>query len=187
MMISGSMTIVFGFSALESLAYNIIPLLLFCLACYYADSKVQLAFAKLLTLFYSMIMLAVYVGLIIQIAGEGETSLTCYFPSKLTNQSSHQTPKLSLSYNFFFKKYFSTLEEVLASTLIFQDGCHPQHSPPCHSSSPCSWLASSTLKSSTACSTCWSTLSPSPACTSSSSSTLSSTSGTPAGEPEKSR
>ena len=88
MMISGSMTIVFGFSALESLAYNIIPLLLFCLACYYADSKVQLAFAKLLTLFYSMIMLAVYVGLIIQIAGEGEISVTCYFPSKLTNQSS---------------------------------------------------------------------------------------------------
>ena len=30
MMISGSMTIVFGFSAIESLIYNLIPLGLFC-------------------------------------------------------------------------------------------------------------------------------------------------------------
>ena len=71
MMISGSMTIVFGFTAIESLAYNFIPLFLFCVACYYTDSKVQLALAKLLTLVYSMVMLAVYVGLIIQISAEG--------------------------------------------------------------------------------------------------------------------
>ena len=72
MMISGSMTIVFGFSAIESLIYNLIPLLLFCISCYYLDSKFQLAFAKLLTLVYSMLMLAVYVGLIMQIAAEGK-------------------------------------------------------------------------------------------------------------------
>lgn len=75
MMISGSMTIVFGFTALESLAYNLIPLLMFCLACYYTDSKVQLALAKVLTLVYSMVMLAVYVGLIIQIANEGKNQI----------------------------------------------------------------------------------------------------------------
>ena len=41
---------------------NGVPLGIFCVACYYADGKVQLALAKLLTLVYTVIMLIVYVG-----------------------------------------------------------------------------------------------------------------------------
>ena len=57
--------------SLVALGLNLVPILLFMLACYYTDSKFQLAFAKLLTLLYMMIMLAVYVGLLIQIFDEG--------------------------------------------------------------------------------------------------------------------
>ena len=67
MIISGSMTIVFGMGDLEALIYNFIPIFLFCLACYYTEPKFQLAFAKILTLGYTMIMLAVYVGLMVQV------------------------------------------------------------------------------------------------------------------------
>ena len=71
MMIAGACETVFGLSGLLALGLNLVPILLFMLACYYTDSKFQLAFAKLLTLLYMMLMLAVYVGLLIQIFDEG--------------------------------------------------------------------------------------------------------------------
>ena len=74
MMIAGACETVFGLSGLLALGLNLVPILLFMLACYYTDSKFQLAFAKLLTLLYMMIMLAVYVGLLIQIFDEGRSS-----------------------------------------------------------------------------------------------------------------
>ena len=75
MMIAGACETVFGLSGLLALGLNLVPILLFMLACYYTDSKFQLAFAKLLTLLYMMIMLAVYVGLLIQIFDEGRSPL----------------------------------------------------------------------------------------------------------------
>ena len=77
MMIAGACETVFGLSGLLALGLNLVPILLFMLACYYTDSKFQLAFAKLLTLLYMMIMLAVYVGLLIQIFDEGMS--LCHF------------------------------------------------------------------------------------------------------------
>ena len=71
MMISGAVEVVFGWDPMTSLLINLVPLVLFMLSCYYTDSKVQLAFAKLLTLIYSMVMMAVYVGIIIQMNDEG--------------------------------------------------------------------------------------------------------------------
>jgi len=58
------------------LIVNIVPLVLYCLACYYTDSKFQLALAKLLTLGYCMVMLAVYVGLLVQVITDGWLSPT---------------------------------------------------------------------------------------------------------------
>ena len=72
MMISGAVEVVFGWDPMTSLLINLVPLVLFMLSCYYTDSKVQLAFAKLLTLIYSMVMMAVYVGIIIQMNDEGK-------------------------------------------------------------------------------------------------------------------
>merc|ERR1711892_234093 len=76
MMIAGSMSKVFQMDPLNALLYNAIPIFLFCLACYYTNTKFQLAMAKLLTLGYTMLMLAVYVGLTVQIGVEGFLSPT---------------------------------------------------------------------------------------------------------------
>ena len=58
----------FGVDPLLSLALNILPLGTYCLACYYTPSKFQLALAKVLTLGYTMLMLAVYLGLVVQVS-----------------------------------------------------------------------------------------------------------------------
>ena len=67
MALAGGLSTVFEIDAFLSLALNIIPLFLYCLACYYTNSKFQLALAKILTVGYTMLMLAVYVGLAVQI------------------------------------------------------------------------------------------------------------------------
>ena len=67
MAIAGGVSKVFLINSFNSLLYNIIPLILYCFACYYTDSKFQLALAKLLTLGYTMLMLAVYVGLAVEV------------------------------------------------------------------------------------------------------------------------
>ena len=76
MALAGGVSTVFGVEPLLSLALNMIPLLLYCFACYYTPSKFQLALAKLLTVGYTMLMLAVYVGLVVQIIDKGLLSAT---------------------------------------------------------------------------------------------------------------
>ena len=72
MVLSSSISIVFpSISNAMSLVYNAIPLVLFGLACYFTEEKFQLAVAKILTIGYTVLMLAVYIGLAIQINAEG--------------------------------------------------------------------------------------------------------------------
>ena len=72
MVLSSSISIVIpAISNVMSLVYNAIPLVLFGLACYFTDEKFQLAVAKILTIGYTVLMLAVYIGLAIQINAEG--------------------------------------------------------------------------------------------------------------------
>ena len=71
MVLAGSLQIVFGLDIIVSLLINAVPIFAFSLACYYADSKFQLALAKLLTLFYIVMMLAVYVGVVVEIVERG--------------------------------------------------------------------------------------------------------------------
>ena len=71
MVLAGSLQIVFGMDIILSIFVNAIPIFLFCLCCYYTDGKFQLAMAKLLTLGYTMLMLAVYVGVIVEISRRG--------------------------------------------------------------------------------------------------------------------
>ena len=49
MVLAGSLQIVFGLDIIVSLLINAVPIFAFSLACYYADSKFQLALAKRLT------------------------------------------------------------------------------------------------------------------------------------------
>ena len=76
MALAGGVSTVFQVDPFLSLALNMIPLLIYCFACYYTPSKFQLALAKLLTVGYTMLMLAVYVGLVVQIIDKGFLSAT---------------------------------------------------------------------------------------------------------------
>ena len=67
MALAGGCSKVFMINSMNSLIYNIIPLIIYSLACYYTDSKFQLALAKVLTLGYTMLMIAVYVGLAVEV------------------------------------------------------------------------------------------------------------------------
>ena len=67
MAVAGAVSKVFGVNSLNSLIYNSIPIIIFCFACYYTDSKFQLALAKLMTLAYTMLMMAVYIGLMVEV------------------------------------------------------------------------------------------------------------------------
>ena len=48
--ISGGVSTVFGINPFYSLIINIVPLFLYCVACYYTPSKFQLAIAKVIRL-----------------------------------------------------------------------------------------------------------------------------------------
>lgn len=50
---------------------NLAPVVFFCILCFIASSKVQLIFAKLFSIAYAFIMMAVLVGTGIQISAEG--------------------------------------------------------------------------------------------------------------------
>ena len=63
----GGCSTVFNISTTLSMILNFIPIFLYCVACYYTPSKFQLAIAKVLTLLYTMLMLAVYVGIATQV------------------------------------------------------------------------------------------------------------------------
>ena len=81
MVLASSMSIVFHIDNVMALVYNGIPLVLFGLACYFTNEKFQLALAKIMTIGYTILMLAVYIGLIIQVDKEGwlgPTAISAY-------------------------------------------------------------------------------------------------------------
>ena len=57
----------FPISTQTSMIINFVPIFFYCLACYYTPSKFQLAIAQVMTLVYTCLMLAVYVGIATQV------------------------------------------------------------------------------------------------------------------------
>ena len=68
MMINSSMNVVFKISTNEALLWHGIPILLFVICCFALDSKLQIMIAKLMTVVYCCIMMAVLVSLFIQVS-----------------------------------------------------------------------------------------------------------------------
>ena len=69
LVIAGAFNTLFGLSIWEAIGYNAVPVILFCIACYYLDAKVQLKMAKLMTVVYVLLMLAVMIGIFVQVWG----------------------------------------------------------------------------------------------------------------------
>ena len=63
----GGCATVFPISTQTSMIINFVPIFFYCLACYYTPSKFQLALAQVMTLVYTCLMLAVYVGIATQV------------------------------------------------------------------------------------------------------------------------
>lgn len=71
LVIVGAVQVAFGVDLMTSLILNIIPIMAFILACFYLDSKIQLTFAQILSAIYALVMMAVVIGIFLQIAEEG--------------------------------------------------------------------------------------------------------------------
>lgn len=71
LMLIGSLVSAFGTDQWTSFVYNIIPITIFLLACAVFDSNIQLFIAGLLSAFYGLVMMAVLVGIMLQINNDG--------------------------------------------------------------------------------------------------------------------
>lgn len=78
-MLVGAMNAVFGLNKWLSFILNLIPLAVFSFVCYYGKSKTQLALAKILSVAYALLMVAVVVGIMVLIAEEGLLSPSALF------------------------------------------------------------------------------------------------------------
>lgn len=79
LMMVGSISSVFGIGLFPSLYFNLIPVLTFILLCYFAPQKWQLTAAFLISTLYALIMVAVVVGLVIQLKEDGFFAPTSIF------------------------------------------------------------------------------------------------------------
>ena len=76
LMLIGAFNIAFGLSNTESLILNTVLVAVFTLSCCFLKSDHQIRIAEVLTIIYAIIMIAVYVGILLQIAEDGPLSLS---------------------------------------------------------------------------------------------------------------
>ena len=67
LMLVGAFSVAFGIDNWDSFLYNLIPIIGFMLVCFVMDSKVQLFVAQVLSAIYGLIMMAVLVGILLQV------------------------------------------------------------------------------------------------------------------------
>ncbi|TRY79649.1 hypothetical protein TCAL_06588 [Tigriopus californicus] len=71
LMIVGAFTAAFSISNWTSFLVNLIPLLAFMFVCFALDSKIQLYMAQIMSAVYALVMMAVMVGIMLQIREDG--------------------------------------------------------------------------------------------------------------------
>ena len=76
LMLIGAFALAFGLSSSTSLILNLVLIGIFIAACVFMDKNQQIMIAQLLTFLYAIIMIAVYIGIIIQIIDDGPLSLS---------------------------------------------------------------------------------------------------------------
>lgn len=67
LMLVGAFSVAFGISNSDGFLYNLIPIIGFMVVCFVTDSKVQLFVAQILSALYGLIMMAVLVGILLQV------------------------------------------------------------------------------------------------------------------------
>ena len=74
LMLIGALQSAFKLGFRDAFLFNFFPIVVFMGACQFAKKDVQLQIAQLLTVFYVLVMLAVYVGILIEVWEEGPDS-----------------------------------------------------------------------------------------------------------------
>ncbi|KAJ8688321.1 hypothetical protein QAD02_024116 [Eretmocerus hayati] len=79
LMLVGSFVAAFRIDNWTSFSYNLVPVLTFCLVCYFCKERLtfhplQLAVACVITIMYSLVMVVVLVGVMVQISEDGLTA-----------------------------------------------------------------------------------------------------------------
>ena len=67
LMLVGAFSVAFGISNNDAFLYNLIPIIGFMLVCFVMDGKIQLFVAQVLSAIYGLIMMAVLVGILLQV------------------------------------------------------------------------------------------------------------------------
>jgi len=96
LMLVGAFVAAFKIDNWTSFLYNIVPILVYMFVCYFCKEKIQLIAAKIISAIYGLVMMAVLVGIMLQIMEDGPLA-----PSSL----------------FFF---------IVAGTMIIAAFLHPQ-------------------------------------------------------------
>ena len=76
LMLIGAFSIAFGFTSSEALILNTVLVAIFIASCCLLKTDYQIMIAQFLTLIYAIIMIAVYVGIMLQIKEDGPLSLS---------------------------------------------------------------------------------------------------------------
>ena len=75
-MLAGSFGAAFGIENWTSFVINLVPLIIFIIVCLVGKPDTQIMLAQLLSIAYALIMMAVLIGLLVQIGDDGWTSPT---------------------------------------------------------------------------------------------------------------
>ncbi len=67
LMLTGALSIAFSVANFTSLLINLIPVLGFMIVCYFFPSNIQIFVAQVLSAAYALLMMAVLVGLLLQV------------------------------------------------------------------------------------------------------------------------
>ncbi|GFU39413.1 chitin synthase chs-2 [Nephila pilipes] len=84
LMLVGAMVSAFGISNWHSFIANLVPIIFFILICFYAKNDTQIFVAEIFSALYALLMMAVLVGISLQVVLDGITSPSAIFILSMT-------------------------------------------------------------------------------------------------------
>ncbi|GIY35245.1 chitin synthase chs-2 [Caerostris extrusa] len=84
LMLVGAMVSAFGISNWQSFIANLVPIIFFILICFYAKNDIQILIAEIFSSLYALLMMAVLVGISLQLVIDGITSPSAIFILAMT-------------------------------------------------------------------------------------------------------
>ncbi|KZC15104.1 Chitin synthase 8, partial [Dufourea novaeangliae] len=71
LMMAGALVTCFQIDNWASFCYNLIPIVIFLVVCFFCEERIQLIVAEFITVIYALVMIIVLVGIILQVSKEG--------------------------------------------------------------------------------------------------------------------